>query len=256
MARDTGKKSKPRWRLWLGITAVAAGGVSTAVAGLQVRDFALSSPRFMLSRNHPASLTVEGLRYTPRGKVQRVFASDFSHSIFAIPLAERRRRLLAIDWVEDASVSRVWPDRVVVRIRERKPVAFVWARSGILLIDAGGVLLDPPAQSQFTFPVLRGVREDEPESRRRDRVSAFLELQQAMGELAKDISEVNVSDPANLRIVAHVETRALELIVGDDHFARRYRNFLNHYPEIKRRSPEVAAFDLRLDDRITATTRD
>jgi hypothetical protein len=87
-------------------------------------------------------------------------------------------------------------------------------------------------------------------------VSAFLELQQAMGELAKDISEVNVSDPANLRIVAHVETRALELIVGDDHFARRYRNFLNHYPEIKRRSPEVAAFDLRLDDRITATTRD
>ena len=38
-----------------------------------------------------------------------------------MPLAERRRRLLAIDWVEDASVSRLWPNRVLVRITERKP---------------------------------------------------------------------------------------------------------------------------------------
>ena len=62
-----------------------------------------------------------GLTYASRSKVQRVFAGDFEHSIFSVPLAERRRRLLAIDWVEDASVSRVWPDRLVVRIRERKP---------------------------------------------------------------------------------------------------------------------------------------
>ena len=67
----------------------------------------------------------EGLTYASRAKVQRVFAGDFDRSIFSVPLAERRRRLLAIDWVEDASVSRVWPDRLVVRIRERKPVAFV-----------------------------------------------------------------------------------------------------------------------------------
>ena len=67
--------------------------------------------------------------YASRSKVQRVFADDFDRSIFAVPLDERRRRLLAIDWVEDASVSRVWPDRLVVRIRERKPVAFVFFRS-------------------------------------------------------------------------------------------------------------------------------
>jgi len=256
MARDVRKTAKTRWRLWLGAAALTACGVSTAMAGLQVRQFALNSPRFRLSREHPGSLLVEGLRYTSRGKVQRVFAGDFAHSIFSIPLAERRRRLLAIDWVEDASVSRVWPDRLVVRVRERKPVAFVWVRSGILLIDAAGVLLDQPSQAPFTFPVLRGVRDDEPEGRRRERVHAFVEFQQEMGALAKDISEVNVADPDNLRVVAHVENRALELTLGDAHFARRYQNFVSHYPEIKRRSPGVAAFDLRLDDRITATGRD
>ena len=34
-------------------------------------------------------------------------------------------------------------------------------------------------------------------------------------------------------------------------FARRYQNFLSNYPEIRKRSPGVKIFDLRLDDRIT-----
>ncbi len=65
------------------------------------------------------ALAIQGLHYASRAKVQRVFAEDFDRSIFSVPLEERRRRLLAIDWVEDASVSRIWPDRLVVRIRER-----------------------------------------------------------------------------------------------------------------------------------------
>ena len=79
----------------------------------------------------------------------------------------------------------------------------------------------------------------------------MLRVQDDLGYLAKDISEVNVSDVDNIRVVAQVEQRALELIVGDSNFAKRYQNFLNHYPEIRKRSPGVRTFDLRLDDRIT-----
>ena len=184
--------------------------------------------------------------------MQRVFTGDFDHSIFSIPLAERRRRLLAIDWVEDASVSRIWPDRLMVRIRERKPVAFVLFHSGVQLIDAGGVLLDPPALAHFAFPVLSGLREDETEDRRRERVHALLRLQEDMGYMAKDVSEVNAADTDNIRIVAQVENRAVELMMGDGNFARRYQNFLAHYPEIGKRSPNVKSFDLRLDGQVTA----
>jgi cell division protein FtsQ len=125
------------------------------------------------------------MKYASRAKIQRVFATDFGRSVFSIPVAERRRRLLAIDWVEDASVSRVWPDRLVVRIRERTPVAFVSFRSGVLLIDWYGVLLDPPPQARFTFPVLSGVREDSTESQRREQVDALFRLQHELGPLAR-----------------------------------------------------------------------
>jgi cell division protein FtsQ len=257
MARDT-KKMKAvktgsvRWRLVAGLVIGTVLFVSTAMAALRVRRYALSDPQFLLSRDHPQSLTVEGLKYTSRPKVQRVFLGDFGRSIFAVPLAERRRRLLAIDWIEDASISRGWPDRLAVRLHERRPVAFVFLRSGVLLIDPHGVLLDPPAQAQFTFPVLSGVSEDETEAQRARRVRALLEVEQEFGPLAKDLSEVNAADLDNIRIVTQVEQRALEFALGDSAFGRRYRTFMAHYPEIKRRSPEVKSFDLRLDDRITA----
>jgi cell division protein FtsQ len=226
------------------------------LAALKVHDYALSDPQFTLSRYQKDALVINGIRYASRTKVQHAFAQDFEHSIFAAPLAERRRRLLAVDWVEDASISRIWPDRLVVRIRERTPVAFVYFRAGILLIDAHGVLLEPPSQEgalgRFSFPVLSGVREDEAESDREERVRAMLRVQEDLGYMAKDISEVNAADLENLRIVSKVDNRAVELILGDANFGRRYQNFIRHYPEIQKQSPDVKTFDLRLDDRITA----
>jgi cell division protein FtsQ len=256
MARESRKQQNQQpgrinWRLTLGIVALGAVGVSTAVAGYKVSLYVTSDPQFNLSRDRKDALTVQGMVYASRFKIQRIFAADFDHSIFSVPLAERRRRLLAIDWVEDASVSRVWPDRLVVRLRERKPVAFVSFRSGVLLIDAHGVLLDPPAQAQFAFPVLNGVREDQTEAQRKEHVRAFLQVQEEMGYLAKQISEVDTTDPENIRIISQVDHRVVTLLIGDGNYARRYQNFVNHYPEIRKRSPEARAFDLRLDDRIT-----
>jgi len=170
--------------------------------------------------------------------------------------------LLAVDWVEDASIARIWPNQVAVRIQERKPVAFVnipvphGRGARVLLIDADGVLLEPPAQSHFTFPVLAGITEDQTEIERRQRVHTMLRLLDDLGALGKDISEVNATAPENLIIVTRVEGRALELVMGNQNFAARMQNFLDHYPEIQRHSANVRAFDLRLDDRITAGKRE
>jgi cell division protein FtsQ len=252
MARDTKKMARrPRWRLWLIWAAVLTVCVSTAVAAYKVHDYAVTSPSFVLSRERPDALTIEGLRYAARLKVMHVFADDFGRSIFSVPLAERRRRLQGIDWVEDASLSRVWPGRLIVRIRERRPVAFVSFRSGVLLIDSQGVLLDPPPQSQFSFPVLSGVREDQDERQRAECVRTLLRLQKELGGHATDISEVNTGDPDDVIVVARVENRAVELLMGDSGFGPRYQQFLSHYAEIRKKSPWGKTFDLRLDDPIT-----
>lgn len=252
MPREKKNSGGIRLRFWLGAGSFLVFAASTAFATVKVRNHILSDPTYLFSRDNRDALTIQAMVYTPRSKVMRVFANDFGHSVFAIPLDERRRRLLAIDWVEDAAVSRVWPDRLIVRLRERKPVAFVFFRSGVLLIDKQGMLLDPPAQAQFAFPVLHGVREDETEEQRAEHVRAMLRVEEDLGYLAKDVSEIDAGDPDDIRIVTKAGNRAVELTLGDRDFAQRYQNFLAHFGEIERHAPGVRAFDLRMDDRITA----
>ncbi len=252
-ARETHKRLP--WRLWLTVAGGLVLCASTAAAAYKVRAWVLTDPQFVLSAEDPRAFVIQGVRYASRSKVARVFEADFGRSVFAVSLAERRRRLLALDWVEDATVARIWPNRLVVRISERAPVAFVnlplaTGLTRVLLIDPHGVLLDPPPQARFSFPVLGGITEAHDEAARRARVQAMMRLLDDLGPLGKDVSEVNAADLENLRVVTQVD--ATELMLGSGNYARRYQAFMRHYPEIRKRSPGVASFDLRLDDRITA----
>lgn len=254
------QKTKIRWRLWLNIVLACAALAAVVYTGRRVRSFVTSDPRFRLASADArgAGLSMEGAVHASRSRVLSTFTADFGRSIYLVPIAERRRRLLAVDWVQDASIARIWPDRLAVRITERKPAAFVnlpmpgGRDSRVMLIDAEGVLLEPPAQSHFTFPVLSGVTEEQTETERALRVEAMLRLIGELGPLGKDISEVNAATPENLIIVTQIEGRAIELVMGNQNFSRRMQSFLDHYPEIQKQSAHLRAFDLRLDDRITA----
>jgi len=263
MARtDQGKKI--RWRLWLNVVLVCAALAVVIYTGRRVRQFLVSDSRFRLASvdAHGPGLSMDGVVHASRTRVLATFTEDFGRSIYLVPMAERRRRLLAVDWVEDASIARIWPNRLAVRIKERKPVAFVnlpipgGRTSRVMLIDGEGVLLEPPAQSHFTFPVLSGITEDQTEIERRQRVEAMLRLLDDLGPAGKNISEVNAATPENLIIVTQIEGRAIELVMGNQNFSRRLQSFLDHYPEIQRQSINARAFDLRLDDRITAGARE
>lgn len=251
-----------RWRLWLNLALVGVALAVVVYTGRQVRRFVNTDPRFTLAGpdDRGAGLTMDGVVHASRYRVLATFTSDFGRSVFLSPIAERRRRLLGIDWVKDASIARIWPNRMAVHIQERKPVAFVnlpvpgGRGSRVLLIDAEGVLLDPPAQSRFAFPVLSGITDEQGEPERRLRVEAMLRLLDDLGPLGKDISEVNAAAPENLVIVTQVEGGAVELVMGNQKYSQRMQNFLEHYPEIRRHSVNARAFDLRLDDRITAGT--
>jgi hypothetical protein len=66
------------------------------------------------------------------------------------------------------------------------------------------------------------------------------------------VFEVNSARLDNLAVVAEVDGSTVELMLGDTNFGKRFRSFAEHYEEIRKRSPLAKAFDLRLEDRITA----
>jgi cell division protein FtsQ len=81
---------------------------------------------------------VVGRVQTPRSQLLKALGANRGAAIFGVDLTAARQRIIALPWVRDASVERVLPDTVVIRIIERKPVA-LWQRQGTFtLIDAAG----------------------------------------------------------------------------------------------------------------------
>ncbi len=106
-------------------------------------------------------VTVEGeLRYLSRERLQEEVVAHMEGGFFAIDLDRVRRAVEDLPWVAQVTVRRHWPDRLEVRVKERRAVAR-WADGG--LVGAGGVLFHPPAQGGMNgLPVLRGRVEDAP----------------------------------------------------------------------------------------------
>src|SRR5947209_19438018 len=104
-----------------GTAVVVALVIAGTFALTRVEQFFISDPRMMLPALPEGATTgpnfrVYGLTHSPEEQVVEVFAHDFRRSLYLCPIADRRLQLMRIEWVKDASVSRVWPNSLVVRI--------------------------------------------------------------------------------------------------------------------------------------------
>jgi cell division protein FtsQ len=253
-----------RFTLWL--IAGVLTMVSTLFAWHRTEEFLIKDDRFRIAEaeeltGQSPNLIVEGIQYASPSQVRHVFAPDFGRSLYLVPIQERRKQLLAIDWVEEAALSKIWPDTLRVRIWERVPVAFVHlapnrkdGMSRFALIDKDGYILRPRVAAQFTLPVITGIRETEPLENRRARVRRVLAMLTAIGPLWEQISEINASDPNNLIVAEHVDNRVVNLMLGEENYQSRLRHFLANYAEIetKQGGKNATTLDLRIDGVITA----
>jgi len=263
-AKSNPARNKPATRLILrfGGIAIAVGVALTGgiYASERFAQFLIRDTRFFLPG--PAdyglespNLELHGIQYASRQQVLRLFEPDYGRSLYLFPLAARRKELLGVRWVHDASIARIWPNHVVVRITERRPAAFIKLPAEAMLrwalIDEEGVILDPPPKAAFTLPVLSGMLRGESAEKRGIRVRRMQRLMQEIGPLADNVSEVDAGDLDDLKITEQAGGGAVTLMLGDRNFTSRLRNFLEHYPDIHRNMPQATSFDLRLDDRIT-----
>lgn len=248
-----------RWSL---VTAAAVGALAGAFLAYQaIERLLIEDPKFRLARTEPSGgpeIAIEGLAKASRERVLEIFAEDAGRSVYLLPISARRRQLLAIDWVRDATVVRLWPNRVRVRIAEREPAAFVrlepresGAAYRTALIDAEGVILEIPEGARYDLPLLAGVDERQSQEMRALRVRRMLALFAEIGELGERVSEVDAENPNNLKVMVNAGGRLVQAWLGRERYLYRLRRFLQYFAEVRRRYPAATVFDLRLEDRIT-----
>ena len=237
-------------RLKQGGMALAIVAVLCAIATEMYR-YGAHSWRFRLDSSD--QIDISGIHNVTRAQVMDVMGGDIGRNVFFIPLDERKKQLEQIPWVESASVMRLLPNRLRIEIRERTPVAFVRIHSKISLIDAAGVVMDlPPGSAKdYSFPVIVGAGDSEPLSTRAPRMKIYerliSDLDSGGARLSQSLSEVDLSDPEDVKVVADDPGGQVLVHLGASHFLDRFRIFQAHVRQWRQQFQKLDSVDLRYD---------
>lgn len=217
---------------------------------------------------HPDQVSVTGNHYVSRESVLDIFGTDRDRSVLHIPLSERRRRLEALPWVEQATVRRALPNSIEVEIVERAPIAFLREGSDMALVDIHGVILDRPLEGNFHFPVVTGIGANTPVEDREKRMQLFAGFTQqvasARAGALEQVSEVDLSDEHDLRATlsglqgmdasaaregsseAWGQVDAPILVhFGDTDFEAKYQTLIENIGQWRAATGRVESIDLR-----------
>lgn len=146
---------RPRGRIrrhlvrWLGGVAIAVG-LAGAIAALTHVDLGAGLDRMaVLAGLGIEQVEVTGYRNTLLEDIYAALDVDRAGTTLRYDVAAARKRLEALPWIASAQVTRLLPDRLEVRVSERRPYAIWQHRQMLFLIDAEGRTLEPIAPSDY-----------------------------------------------------------------------------------------------------------
>ena len=236
--------------LWALLAIVVAGFGAFAARTLYVDG----EHYWRFSLNSSDEIEMSGLSNVTRSQVMEVMGGDIGRNIFFISLDERQKNLQQIPWVESASVMRFAPNRIRIQIQERTPVAFVRVGSKVLLTDAGGTLMDLSSKKKYSFPVIIGVNAAEPLSTRAARMKIYNQLVRELdfdgGNYSKGLSEVDLSDPEDVKVLANDPEGEVLVHLGSSDYLDRFKIYVAHLREWRQQFPKLESVDLRYDRQI------
>jgi cell division protein FtsQ len=238
-------------RIRIALVAMAALSVA-AVAYGSVYRYGTRSWRFRVESSDDISIT--GLNKITRSQAMEVLGGDIGRNVFFIPLDQRKKQLEEIAWIESANVMRLLPNRISVEIHERTPVAFAQIGGRIQLVDAHGVIMELPRKAHYSFPVVLGLRDSDPLSTRGAQMKLYShlvsELDAGDARYSKDLSEVDLGDPENVKVTVADPAGAVLVHLGNDQFLERFRVYLSHVGEWRQQFQKLESVDLRYDGQI------
>lgn len=162
-------------------------------------------------------------------------------SLVGFDAEQARLRIEALPWVEVASVRKIYPSTLEVKVAEREPFA-IWQRgSRLILVEKNGAEIAPMVGSKFlTLPLVIGQGAAEPAAEFVARVAAFPDLAAKVKGYIR-VSErrwdLRLDNGITVRLPEHDAEAAIAELLDLD---RRHGLLLR----------DVEAIDLRFQDRL------
>jgi cell division protein FtsQ len=233
------------------VLSLALGGLAAAYAVYRGGELVVESSLLQVDR-----IVVVGNERLSSGDVLALLDGLRGENIVRTDLAGWRARLLASPWVRDASLRRSLPSTVEVTLWEREPMGIGRITGGLYLVDERGAVIDEygPKYADLDLPIVDGLAtgrpgsSGEPDEGRAALAARVIQALQPRRELAKRLSQVDVSDARNAAVILAGDSAVI--YVGNEQFLSRLQRYAELAVALRERVPEIDYVDLRFDDRI------
>jgi cell division protein FtsQ len=236
---------------WKRFANAAVLAIFLLYAGYRAVSLALSADALTVTR-----ITVSGNTRMASGEVVSLLDGLTGTNMVLVNLETWREKLLASPWVADAAIRRVLPGTVDVFISERQPMAIARLGDALHLVDRDGMIIDEfgPNYADFDLPIVDGLgaagREGGSlvDEARAALVTRLLSSLQAHPDLAKRVSQIDVSDLRDAVVILEGDTTLIR--IGDEQFAERLQSYVDMAPALRERVPDMDYVDLRFGERV------
>lgn len=218
---------------------VVKGGHLPMIIGFlkDTRDAAANAAGFGI-----AAVSLSGERQVTRAEIFAAAGITERASLLFLDVDDARARIKAIPWIADATVRKLYPDRLQITVNERGAFA-LWQIGGkVSVISADGTVVGPLTDQRFaTLPLVVG-RGAESRARdflvRLDRYPAIRDQVRASILIAERRWNLKLKNGIDVRLPEANVENALDTLAGLDRDKRLFTR-------------DIAAIDLRLPDRVT-----
>ncbi len=221
-----------------------------------VYDYMMDTPLLTLRE-----VVIEGCRKTSERDILFTTQLHRRPNILSIELASLRSKVKKNPWIERVEIRRAFPDRISIKITERRPAAFILLER-FYYIDARGVIFARvPEGHEIDRPILTGLQRDDFEAKPDlswGLISKALKVLKLMerGEVLsqRDISEIHMDKASGINI--YTSEGAIEIKLGLDHYEAKWKRLERVWGHLRQRSLEPAYIDCNYEKRVIVKMRD
>ncbi len=225
-------------------------------------QYLLTVPYFRIKS--PDSIKIEGQVLSSPAAVLQEMHIQPGASLLSIQPLKVEKALLQQTWIEQAELTRIWPDQVRLKIREHQPVALVKLANKLYLMDAKGMLfkvMEP--HDPHDFPVITGLQVEH--FQRQEgimtpllaKVFDFIELLQEKNNSLNlaTISEINVDPERGITI--YPSELNLGVSIGFQGHSQKLANLQKVLPQLKQHGDlaNIEKIDLNYPQRVLVSKK-
>jgi len=191
---------------------------------------------------------IEGCREMTKETLLSLVKMDGLPNLFTVRLDEIAKRIESHPWIEQVRVRKVFPNKILIQVEERKPIAIIQLEE-LYYVDHKGVIFSPVGErDEYNYPFFTGltrqVLEKDPVEAKRLIMKALELLRIASQERVsplEEISEIHMEKTFGIR--CFTKTEGVEVRMGWEQFGEKLKRLSLIWEDLQKRGTSATSID-------------